>query len=142
MIHEGEDNSGHYYSYIKNHIEDKWFKYDDHRVSEVQEEQVLSEAYGLTKLKTSAYLVMYASQEILKNIDGHASEFEHYLSMIPKNLVKEVNQDNLKFGEQLQEVKNKEVANQIIEYYKTLDVSCKKKGTDLNDRGLISFPIF
>ena len=105
VIHEGEDNAGHYYSYIKNHIENKWFKYDDHRVSEVEEEQVLGEAYGISKLKTSAYLVMYVSYETINQKHSYKSEFEYYLKLIPKDLIKDVNHDNLLFNEQLEESK-------------------------------------
>lgn len=105
VIHEGEDNAGHYYSYIKNHIENKWFKYDDHRVSEVEEEQVLGEAYGISKLKTSAYLVMYVARDAIAQAQDCNSEYEQYLKLIPKALIKEVNQDNLHFNEQLEESK-------------------------------------
>lgn len=142
VIHEGEDNSGHYYSYIKNHIEDKWFKYDDHRVSYVEEEQVLGEAFGLTKLKTSAYLVMYVAKSVIDKPHGFKTEFDYYLSFIPKSLLKKVNKDNYHFNELLMESKNKELANEIMEYYKVLDSSLKKKVAGLSDRSLISFPIF
>lgn len=142
VIHEGEDNSGHYYSYIKNHIENAWFKYDDHRVSEVTEEQVLGEAFGLTKLKTSAYLVMYVAKSILENTDSYKSEYDYYFSLIPKDILKEVNKENYFFNEQLQEAKNKELANEIMDYYKSLDLALKKKLAGTTDTSLISFPLF
>lgn len=142
VIHEGEDNSGHYYSYIKNHIEGYWYKYDDHRVTEVAEEKVLSEAYGTTKLKTSAYLVMYVAKSAIEDSTKQKSEFDYYLSLIPKNLINEVNQNNIRFNEQLQEVKTKEVANEIMEHFKFLDNTLKKKVAGVSDKSLISFPIF
>lgn len=141
-MHEGEDNSGHYYTYVKNHIEDKWFRYDDHRIAEVTEEQVLGEAYGITKLKTSAYLVMYTSAKALEYNKTFQTEYDYYMSLLPKNLVNEVNQDNMLFNEQLLEVKNKELANEIMEQFKKLDANLKKKVAGTSDRGLISFPIF
>jgi hypothetical protein len=142
VIHEGEDNSGHYYSYIKNHIEGIWYKYDDHRVSGVTEEQVLGEAYGITKLKTSAYLVMYVSQKTIAEASKQKTEFDYYLSLIPKLLINQVNQENIRFSELIQESKNKEVAVEIMEHFKLLDNTLKKKMAGISDRGLISFPIF
>lgn len=142
VIHEGEDNSGHYYSYIKNHIEGTWFKYSDHLVSEVSEEQVLGEAYGITKLKTSAYLVMYASNSKIKNVKKRGNEFDYYLSLIPKDLLAEVNQDNYKFSIDLQEAKNKELANEIMEHFKNLDMNLKRSVVGNTDKSLLSFPIF
>ena len=64
VMHEGEANSGHFYSYIKDHCEDKWYKFNDHLVSEAgSEEEVLSEAFGNVKPKASAYLVIYATKK-------------------------------------------------------------------------------
>jgi hypothetical protein len=142
VIHEGEDNSGHYYSYIKNHIEGYWYKYDDHRVTEVIEAQVLGEAYGLTKLRTSAYLVMYVSRAKLLQFDKDLTEYDYYMSLIPKNLINEVNEQNLHFNEQLQSAQNKELANEIMEHFKYLDTTLKKKVAGASDKSLLSFAIF
>jgi hypothetical protein len=142
VIHEGEDNSGHYYSYIKNHIEGYWYKYDDHRVHEVPEEKVLGEAYGLTKLKTSAYLVMYVSKAKVLKFDNNLTEYDYYMSLIPKDIINEVNQQNFHFNEQLQEVKNKELANEIMEHFKYLDSTLKRKVAGTSDKSLLSFSIF
>lgn len=142
VIHEGEDNSGHYYSYIKNHIENYWYRYSDHMVSEVSEEQVLGEAYGITKLKTSAYLVMYVSNDKIKNVGSMKSEFEYYLSLVPKELINEVNEANVNFSIQLEEAKNKEVANDIMENFKKMDANLKRSVLGNIEKSLISFPIF
>jgi len=142
VIHEGEANSGHYYSYIKNHIENFWFKYDDHRVTEVTEEQVLGEAYGISKLKTSAYLIMYVANSKIENTNNFGSEFEYYLSLIPKDLINEVNQSNMTFSIQLEEAKNKELANDIMEHFKGLDAILKRSVVGNTDKNLLSFPIF
>lgn len=36
-IHDGTAESGHYYSYIKDHNQGVWRQYNDHRVSQVEE---------------------------------------------------------------------------------------------------------
>jgi len=61
-IHDGTAESGHYYSYIHDHKQGVWRRYDDHRVTLVEESQVYEEANGggLTK---SAYYVIYVSDK-------------------------------------------------------------------------------
>ena len=46
MIHEGAADSGHYYAYIFNPIKNKWYKFNDIHVSEVNEDKVFKDAYG------------------------------------------------------------------------------------------------
>lgn len=61
-IHDGTAESGHYYSYIKDHNQDVWRQYNDHRVSQVEEAQVLEEATG-GGVSKSAYWVVYISEQ-------------------------------------------------------------------------------
>lgn len=75
-IHDGTAESGHYYSFIKDHKQDIWRLYNDHRVSVVDEKQVYDEANGggLTK---SAYYITYISDKELqyaRTIDTNAYE--------------------------------------------------------------------
>lgn len=142
MIHQGEAHGGHYYSYIKNHIENSWFKYNDWRVTEVEEKQVLDEAYGRNQSNTSAYLVMYLANSKIKATDHFESEFGYYLSLIPQGLLKEVMKNNSKFSIELEEEKNKEIANDIVEYYTTLSSSLKNSDFENTRKDLLNFPIF
>lgn len=111
-------------------------------MGEVQEEQVLSEAYGITKLNTSAYLVMYVANSKIENTGNFGSELEYYLSLIPKELIKEINHSNVNFSIQLEEAKNKELANDIMEYFKELDATLKRSVVGNTEKNLLSFPIF
>lgn len=36
-IHEGSANSGHYYTYVKDHANDVWYEFNDYRVRPVEE---------------------------------------------------------------------------------------------------------
>ena len=45
-VHDGNANSGHYYSFIYDRFGKKWRKYNDITVTEVPEEQVFSESTG------------------------------------------------------------------------------------------------
>ena len=44
IIHSGGTGGGHYYSYIYDKKERKWFEYNDSSVSEISEEKALSNA--------------------------------------------------------------------------------------------------
>ena len=61
-VHEGSAESGHYYTFIKDHNQGKWRNYNDIRVSEVDEATVFEHANGESGLK-SAYWVVYINQK-------------------------------------------------------------------------------
>ncbi|XP_011504954.1 PREDICTED: ubiquitin carboxyl-terminal hydrolase 8 isoform X2 [Ceratosolen solmsi marchali] len=52
--HYGTMDGGHYTAYCKNNTQNKWYKYDDHTVTEVHQNQVKSQS-------NSAYLLFYTS---------------------------------------------------------------------------------
>ena len=93
IMHEGEASSGHFYSYIKDHANEMWFKFSDHRVTEVEsEEEVMEEAFGSAKPKTSAYLIVYASE---KMVASTVSLEEHYSEYIDDAMEKEIEKSNM-----------------------------------------------
>jgi ubiquitin carboxyl-terminal hydrolase 25/28 len=47
LIHEGAADTGHYYAYLFNTVEAKWYKFNDINVWEVNEDKVFKDAYGL-----------------------------------------------------------------------------------------------
>jgi len=105
-IHDGTAESGHYYSYIKDHKQGIWRCYNDHRVTTVEEKQVFEEASGggLTK---SAYYVIYISEkelQVSKTVDGNAYEPEEagfekrhpYSSMAGEVILQKIRDDSRK----------------------------------------------
>jgi ubiquitin carboxyl-terminal hydrolase 7 len=47
VVHAGEFGSGHYYAYVRPNVrENKWFRYDDDRVSQVSFKEVKDDAFG------------------------------------------------------------------------------------------------
>lgn len=47
VIHSGEYGSGHYYAYVRPDImSNRWYRYDDNRVTEVPYKQVKADAFG------------------------------------------------------------------------------------------------
>ena len=63
-IHDGSAESGHYYTFIKDHHQDVWREYNDIRVKVVDEETVLNQAKGGEGYK-SAYWLVYISDKML-----------------------------------------------------------------------------
>lgn len=64
-IHEGDAYSGHYFSYIKDHKNKKWRKFNDSFVSEVDESEVFESSNGGFAYR-AAFWVVYIDDEQLQ----------------------------------------------------------------------------
>jgi len=104
-IHQGYAGSGHYWAYIRNPHTNKWTKFNDMRVCEMDEETVMKEAVGGTA-NTSAYFLLYMDKEMVKssNFDQAGINWNQF---IPEPLMKEVKGDNEKFLKELEEYPKK-----------------------------------
>lgn len=104
LVHQGDVSIGHYYAMIKPNDEDKWFKFDDERVSRVTEETVFDEGFGrgppqpydrsmsrdeyqmhVIKHQTSAYMLVYVRESKLPEILAEVKEND-----IPPHISKQV----------------------------------------------------
>lgn len=56
---------GHYYTYIFDRKQQKWYKFNDYRVTEVDSKIVFDEGFGdvNSKTKACAYKLIYINQE-------------------------------------------------------------------------------
>lgn len=57
-VHQGGADSGHYFSFIYDRFQKKWRKYNDIRVMDVTEEEVMKSSEGGDSWET-AYWVVY-----------------------------------------------------------------------------------
>jgi len=64
MIHDGMAENGHYYSYIYDRLQKLWWRFDDHKVSVVEETIVMEEALGNQKGYKSACNLFYINNHI------------------------------------------------------------------------------
>jgi len=69
IIHDGDETRGHYFTYIKNYKDQgsSWWKFDDHRVSVVQLEEVMRDSMGGCLKKTASNLV-YVSDSLRQQL--------------------------------------------------------------------------
>lgn len=58
MVHQGEAISGHYWSYIYDHYNGRWLKFNDTSIAPSTWEEVVRESEGGTG-NASAYCLMY-----------------------------------------------------------------------------------
>ena len=132
LVHDGVAGSGHYYSFIRNQ-DDTWMRYNDIQVSEEKEEQVFKEAIGGLN-HISAYCLVYTSQKAIdreleqskKNAQveaNNANEFvvpkQHYINLLKEKLRTEVELDNMKFHEEIEEYRFQTFMKKIVETYQT-----------------------
>lgn len=136
LIHDGVAGSGHYYSFIRNH-DGGWKRYNDIQVSDEKEEVVFKEAIGGKEHK-SAYCLVYVSQKSLdeeaRKINDYNSDVlsisdelkvpkQHYNSFLKEKLLKEVDQDNKKFHDEIEEYRFQTFMKNVTENYQTrLDI--------------------
>ena len=64
LIHDGEANSGHYYSFVYDRKQDVWWRFNDHTVELEDEKTVMSEAIGSEGSKKTAYCLIYGNDYI------------------------------------------------------------------------------
>jgi ubiquitin carboxyl-terminal hydrolase 25/28 len=62
LVHSGSADGGHYFAFIYDQLLDKWRRYSDLDVQEVDEETVWSTSLGGENM-TSAYCLIYLDQE-------------------------------------------------------------------------------
>lgn len=108
LVHQGDVSVGHYYAMIKPTEEDKWFKFDDDRVSRVTPTTVFEEGFGcgppmnvdrsmtrdqyqnyIIKHHTSAYMLVYIRKSKISTVLGAVTD-----SDIPPHISKQINYEN------------------------------------------------
>ena len=100
--------SGHYYTFIYDRFNQKWRRYNDIRVTEVSEEDVLKEAEGGHSWQT-AYWIVYVEDSIAKELNSaninayrvpenpfalQSFEDHYYGSLVPSEVNTIVEKDN------------------------------------------------
>lgn len=114
-VHDGNANTGHYYSFIFNRFTQKWWKYNDIRITEVEEADVFKESEGGNSWQTAQWLVYVDSSlsETLNkgNVGTYTvpqnplmlSDFNNHLygSMVPADVNNIVLTDNMNLAKEI-----------------------------------------
>ena len=74
-VHDGNASSGHYYTFIYDRFHKKWRKFNDIRVTEYAEEDVLKESEGGHSWST-AYWLVYVESSISNVLEKN--DINHY----------------------------------------------------------------
>jgi hypothetical protein len=97
-IHSGVATTGHYWAYLRDFKNNKWRKFNDVFVSDVDEKTVFEDAIGGSSSGVSAYFLIYVSKEFAEE----AAKGVDYDTLMPEYLKKEVEEANKKFTETLE----------------------------------------
>ncbi|CAD8074360.1 unnamed protein product [Paramecium sonneborni] len=125
LMHDGSYYAGHYFAYIYNFDEQKWYYFNDIIVHEETEENVLKFAFGDQTNCKSAYLIQYIQEDTLKQGQNNMKIFsngqnqnylkEQYGLLLSQKQKDFLQQDNQKFKkEQQQQQQQQQLNNQII----------------------------
>jgi ubiquitin carboxyl-terminal hydrolase 25/28 len=104
LIHDGHAEGGHYYAYIYNHIDDKWRKYSDIKIIDVDEEEVWRNSVGGGEMAAGYYFIYADRNQIgamnlynsfqLYTPDSMEVEADIQARVIPQDLFAEIEKDN------------------------------------------------
>ncbi|CAD8199682.1 unnamed protein product [Paramecium octaurelia] len=129
LIHEGMANSGHYYTYIKDFRLNKWFKFNDIRVTEETREKVFQDAIGV-KPGINAYLLIYVKDEFVqeevkfpKRLYSTSTEKDYlqdsYGSFLSQSQNESIKRENQLFQNEIEDYKQARIIERIAEAYQT-----------------------
>lgn len=118
LIHAGNARGGHYFAYIKNFADQKWYNFNDSNISEITEDDVKlmygndddqkSKAYGVS---TNAYMLMYRLKDPAHNVHQVSSE------QVPQFIHDEIKEINDEFEKERKEYEERKRKIQIRVFY-------------------------
>ncbi|KAI9269716.1 cysteine proteinase [Helicostylum pulchrum] len=93
LVHTGNLTGGHYYSFVRPKKDNKWFKFDDDRVTPASLQQVFEANFGgddSSPIHTSAYMLVYIRQIFQDKVLAPVTSQD-----IPTHLVERIKQEDL-----------------------------------------------
>eukprot|EP01016_Furgasonia_blochmanni_P000607 TRINITY_DN10165_c0_g1_i11.p1 TRINITY_DN10165_c0_g1~~TRINITY_DN10165_c0_g1_i11.p1 ORF type:complete len:438 (+),score=99.94 TRINITY_DN10165_c0_g1_i11:105-1418(+) len=126
LIHEGNAELGHYYAYIHDYENKKWWRFNDISVAEESEDKIFSEAFGGKDMTQSAYCLVYVREKALlteskQSLRRYSSSIENapdqYSTFIPERIRKDVDWDNERFFAEIEDFKNSNTVKLVKDKY-------------------------
>ncbi|XP_069598372.1 ubiquitin carboxyl-terminal hydrolase 28 isoform X1 [Ranitomeya imitator] len=103
LVHEGQANAGHYWTYIYSHTRHCWLKYNDISVTEATWEELKRDSYGGVR-NASAYCLMYINNKLPYLIeDLETGQLEDKIRNLPGGFSRWIRDENLRFDQEVAE---------------------------------------
>lgn len=104
IIHEGSADSGHFYCLVR--MQDKWYKFNDFYVREMDEKEVYQIAFGYEGSVANAYCIFYMKEEMFKECPPHnfaqlGDSNEGYYEFINSDKLFNTRQANMTFNKEI-----------------------------------------
>jgi hypothetical protein len=125
-VHDGSAEGGHYFTFIKDHYQSIWRKFNDIRVTTVDEKDVFLQSVGGHGGMT-AYWIVYVSEDLLNqyqklNINSfdplnETNKGHVYGRLIASDVSKQIEEENANLIALIQDNKNLELAKQVTTLY-------------------------
>ena len=117
IIHSGSARGGHYYTITKSYEDNKWYKFDDSVVYEINIDDVIEQLYGNDQSDTSAYILLYS------NCNKEKFTFD-----VNEDLMKEIEKEEVEYQKALEEEKERmSYMNVKVSYKEKIDFVRIKK---------------
>lgn len=143
LVHQGDVSVGHYYAMIRPKDEDKWFKFDDDRVSRVTPQTVFQEGFGcgppmnfnksmsrdeyqnyIIRHHTSAYMLVYIRKSKVDDVLAEVEDCD-----VPSHITKQIEYEN---AEEMRIKKEREEMHLYVNFKVFTDSTFSKyQGFDL-----------
>jgi ubiquitin carboxyl-terminal hydrolase 25/28 len=150
LVHEGQAGSGHYFAFIHDALEQKWRKYNDIRVTEVDEQEVFKVAEGGFG-SNSAYCLVYVDKKTHGSLDN-ASLLESYAQIFPDAVRRDLEDDNARLSRELVDWRLGSLMKQMQDIYTSRSVqvqaqfsaflSQQTSRTDMTKYELVNFTLY
>jgi hypothetical protein len=102
MVHSGSSDVGHYHSFVYDRKANKWYRFNDYKVSLETEERVMQESMGDSSAQypTCAYTLIYVNKDIAEVQRAHSlEEFNAALcAIVPEEFKKDIESENRNFA--------------------------------------------
>ncbi|XP_006819965.1 ubiquitin carboxyl-terminal hydrolase 28-like, partial [Saccoglossus kowalevskii] len=131
LVHEGQASAGHYWAYIRNHIHEKWLKFNDISVVDVSWEELQRESAGGSG-NASAYCLMYVdgnNTELFATQDGETGHTLLSLDSLALDLKQLVLEDNQKFMKEMEEWDEDQLRKAAGIGYEEVTVASEQRAT-------------
>lgn len=127
-VHDGGADSGHYFTFIKDHYQGIWRKFNDIRVTTVSEEEVMEQSIGGFGAMT-AYWLVYISEERFNeyktiNVNSydptgnvHNTQTHTYGQIVAEDVSRQIDEENNNLIALIKEHKNLVIAKQVTAIY-------------------------